>query len=260
MNATAPLHLLTIADGVAVVTLNRPEAMNSLNTQLRNELSVLMPRLDLDDAVRVIVITGAGDKAFCSGADLKERAARTTAAMVHDRLNVVAKWTSLVSNMRKPVIAAINGYCMAGGYELVLQCDISVASERAIFSLPETTHGFFPGGGACQRLPRLVGIQKAKELIFTGRRWDAKEALELGLVNKVVPHDKVMDETMALARRIAANPSIGVVQSKAAMNQSEEVGLTAGLRFDNQAWVGCMHSDEWKSKLDGFVKKERKPD
>jgi len=258
MNASTELHTLSVDNGVAVVTLNRPEAMNSLNTQLRNELSALMPSLDLRDDVRVIVITGAGDKAFCSGADLKERAARTTAQMVLDRHTVVSKWTSMVAGLRKPVIAAINGYCMAGGFELVLQCDISIASERAIFSLPETTHGFFPGGGACQRLPRLVGIQKAKELIFTGRRWDAQEAAALGLVNKVVPHDQVMAETLALAQRIAANPAIGVIQSKSAINQSQEVGLTAGLRFDNEAWVGCMHSDEWKAKLDGFVKKERK--
>jgi enoyl-CoA hydratase/carnithine racemase len=258
MNPANPLHLLKVDNNVAVVTLNRPEAMNSLNTQLRAELTALLPSLDTRDDVRVIVITGAGDKAFCSGADLKERAARTTAAMVHDRHHVVAKWTSMVAGMRKPVIAAINGYCMAGGFELVLQCDISIASERAIFSLPETTHGFFPGGGACQRLPRLIGIQKAKELIFTGRRWDAREAAELGLVNKVVPHDQLMAEVMALAQRIAANPAIGVIQSKSALNQSQEVGLTAGLRFDNEAWVGCMHSDEWKEKLGGFVKGERK--
>ncbi len=258
MNAIHPLHILAVDNGVAVVTLNRPEAMNSLNTQLRAELTALFPALDVRDDVRVIVITGAGDKAFCSGADLKERAARTTGQMVHDRHHVVAKWTSLVAGLRKPVIAAINGYCMAGGFELLLQCDISIASERAIFSLPETTHGFFPGGGACQRLPRLVGIQKAKELIFTGRRWDAQEAAQLGLVNKVVPHAKVMEEALALAQRIAANPMIGVVQSKSALNQSQEVGLTAGLRFDNEAWAGCMHSDEWKEKLGGFVKGERK--
>ena len=157
-----------------------------------------------------------------------------------------------------PVIAAINGYCMAGGFELALQCDISIASERAVFSLPEVTHGFFPGGGACQRLPRLVGIQKAKELIFTGRRWDAQEAAACGMVNKVVPHDKVMEEAMALAQRIAANPPIAVIQAKSALNQSQETGVTAGLRFDNEAWVGCMHSDEWKEKLGGFVRKERK--
>jgi enoyl-CoA hydratase/carnithine racemase len=258
MNATTSLHILTVENGIAVVTLNRPEAMNSLNTQLRSELMALLPQLDLRDDVRVIVITGAGNRAFCAGADLKERATRSTEAMVHDRHTVVAKWTSAIASMRKPVIAAINGYCMAGGFELALQCDISIASERAVFSLPEVTHGFFPGGGACQRLPRLVGIQKAKELILTGRRWDAQEAAALGMVNKVVPHDKVMEEAMALAHRIAANPPIAVIQAKSALNQSQETGVTAGLRFDNEAWVGCMHSDEWKEKLAGFVRKERK--
>ena len=258
MNATAPLHLLTVENGVAVVTLNRPEAMNSLNTQLRTELMTLLPQLDLRDDVRVIVITGAGDRAFCTGADLKERATRSTEDMVHDRHTMVAKWTSVIASVRKPVIAAINGYCMAGGFELALQCDISIASERAVFSLPEVTHGFFPGGGACQRLPRLVGIQKAKELIFTGRRWDAQEAAAFGMVNKIVAHDKVMEEAMALAQRIAANPPIAVIQAKSALNQSQETGVTAGLRFDNEAWVGCMHSDEWKEKLGGFVRKERK--
>jgi enoyl-CoA hydratase/carnithine racemase len=258
MNASQPLYLLAVEDGVAVVTLNRPEAMNSINARLRTELMALFPQLDAREDVRVIVITGAGDRAFCTGADLKERATRSTATMVHDRHTVVARSTSMVSSLRKPVIAAINGYCMAGGYELVLQCDITIASEKAVFSLPEVAHGFFPGGGACQRLPRLVGLQKAKELIFTGRRWDAAEALRLGLVNQVVPHDRVMPEALAMAKRIAAHPAIGVIQAKSALNQSQETPLTAGLRFDNEAWVGCMHSDEWKAKLGSFARGERK--
>ena len=255
---TAPLHLLSVEDGIAVVTLNRPEALNSVNKALRLELLELFPALDLRNDVKVIVITGAGDKAFCTGADLKERSTRTTEEMVHDRHYLTSKSTSILSNVSKPVIAAIKGYCMAGGYEMVLQCDITIASDNSIFSLPEVTHGFFPGGGACQRLPRLVGYQMAKELILTGRRWDAKEAKELGLINKVVPLDKVMDEAMAMARKIASYPSIGVIQAKRALNQSMETGLTAGLRFDVEAWVGCMHSDEWKERLGGFVRKERK--
>jgi enoyl-CoA hydratase len=208
--------------------------------------------------VKVVVITGTGDKAFCTGADLKERSTRSTEEMVYDRHYLTSKSTSVISSVTKPVIAAIKGYCMAGGYEMVLQCDISICAENSIFALPEVTHGFFPGGGACQRLPRLVGYQMAKELIFTGRRWDAKEAKTLGLVNKVVPADKVFEEAMAMARKIASYPSIGVVQAKRALNQSMEIGLTAGLRFDVEAWVGCMHSDEWKEKLGGFVRKERK--
>jgi enoyl-CoA hydratase/carnithine racemase len=256
--ANAPLLPCTVEDGIAVVTLNRPEALNSINRALRMEMMQLFPELDMRQDVKVIVITGAGDKAFCTGADLKERSTRSTEEMVHDRHYLTAKSTSIISSVSKPVIAAIKGYCMAGGYEMVLQCDISICSDNAIFSLPEVTHGFFPGGGACQRLPRLVGYQMAKELIFTGRRWDAKEAKELGLVNKVVALDKVMDEAMGMARKIASYPSIGVIQAKRALNQSMEVGLTAGLRFDVEAWVGCMHSDEWKEKLGGFVRKERK--
>lgn len=256
--SSASLHLLTVEDGIAVVTLNRPAALNSINRALRLELLELFPALDLRKDVKVIVLTGAGDKAFCTGADLKERATRTTEEMVYDRHYLTAKSTSTLSSVSKPVIAAIKGYCMAGGFEMVLQCDISIAADNAIFGLPEVTHGFFPGGGACQRLPRLVGYQMAKELILTGRRWDAKEAKELGLVNKVVPTDKVMDEAMAMARKIASYPSIGVIQAKRALNQSMEVGMTAGLRFDVEAWVGCMHSDEWKERLGGFVRKERK--
>ena len=256
--STKPTLLLAVDDGVAVVTLNRPEAMNSINGAMRQELMALFPALDMRKDVKVIVITGAGDKAFCTGADLKERSAKTTEEMVHDRHYLVAKSTSNISTISKPVIAAIKGYCMAGGYEMALQCDILIASDNAIFSLPEVTHGFFPGGGACQRLPRLIGYQMAKELIFTGRRWDAKEAKELGLVNKIMPLDKVMDEAMAMARKIASYPAIGVMQAKRALNQSMEVGLHAGLRYDVEAWVGCMHSDEWKDKLGGFVRKERK--
>lgn len=251
-------HLLSIEDGVALVTLNRPEALNSMNRALRLELLELWPQLDMDTNVKVIVITGAGDKAFSTGADLKERSARTTEEMVYDRHYLTGKTNGALSSVTKPVIAAIKGYCMAGGYEMVLQCDIAICAEDSIFSLPEVTHGFFPGGGACQRLPRLVGYQLARELIFTGRRWNAKEAKEMGLVNRVVSADKVLEEAMAMAKKIASYPSVGVIQAKRAMNQAMEVGLSAGLRYDVEAWVGCMHSDEWKDKLAGFVRKERK--
>jgi methylglutaconyl-CoA hydratase len=254
----APLHLLTVENGIALVTLNRPEALNSLNQALRLELMELFPALDLRKDVKVIVITGAGDKAFCTGADLKERSARTTEEMIDERYQLTGKTHVLLANISKPVIAAIKGYCMAGGYELVLQCDIAIASDNAVFSLPEVTHGFFPGGGACQRLPRLVGYQLAKELILTGRRWDAKEAKALGLINKIVPLDRVMDEAMAMARQIASHPAIGVIQAKRALNQAMETPLAAGLRYDLEAWLVCMHSDEWKEKLAGFVRKERK--
>jgi enoyl-CoA hydratase/carnithine racemase len=178
--------------------------------------------------------------------------------MVHDRHYMIPKFTVVVASVSKPVIAAVKGYCMGGGFELVLQCDISIAAENAIFALPEVTHGFFPGGGACQRLPRIIGYQKAKELILTGRRFDAKEAKELGLLNQIVPADQVLIEAMTMAKKIAAYPSMGVIQAKRAMNQSMETALSQGLRFDDEAWIVCMHSDAWKEKLGEFARKERK--
>jgi enoyl-CoA hydratase/carnithine racemase len=256
--ATAPLFTLSTENGVALVTLNRPEAHNALNRALRRELMELFPRLDQDPDVKVLVITGAGDKAFCTGADLKERSAGSTADMIDERRQVMARWTNALASVSKPVIAAINGYCMGGGFELALQCDISIASENAIFALPEVTHGFFPGGGACQRLPRLVGYQVARELVFTGRRWDAAEGKSMGLLNRVVPAGQALAEAMEMARRIAAFPPTGVVQAKRALNHSMEAGLAAGLRFDTEAWIACMHSDEWKQKLEAFARNERK--
>ena len=252
------LYTLGIAEGVALLTLNRPEAHNALNRALRVQLMEVFPKLDTDDAVKVIVITGAGDKAFCTGADLKERSARSTEEMIRERHHLMPQWTNALASVSKPVIAAVKGYCMAGGLELVLQCDISIAADNAVFALPEVTHGFFPGGGACQRLPRLVGYQMARELILTGRRWDAQEAKALGLVNRVVPLAQVLDEAMTMARRMASYPTTGLVQAKRAINHAMETGLTAGLRYDNEAWIGCMHSDEWRAKLEGFTTKERK--
>ena len=242
----------------AWIWLDNPGQYNSYTTEMVKGLIHAFRVASNERDVSCVVFTGAGDKAFCTGADLKERSAKTTEEMVFERHYMTSRSSSALAAVSKPVIAAIKGYCMAGGYEMVLQCDIAIASDNAIFSLPEVTHGFFPGGGACQRLPRLVGYQVAKELILTGRRWDAREAKELGLINKIVPLDKVMDEAMAMARKIASHPAVGVMQAKRALNQSMETGLSAGLRYDMEAWVGCMHSDEWKEKLGGFVRKERK--
>jgi len=253
------LYKLEIEDGIARITLNRPESMNSINYALRAELIELFPRLDATrEDVRVIVITGAGDRAFCSGADLKERAQQSTDAMYRYRRHVQGRWAALLANLSKPTIAAINGYCMGGGFEMALSCDVTIASERAIFSLPEVTHGFLPGAGGTQRLARLVGIQKAKELILTGRRMDAAEAERIGAVCRVVPHERLMEEAMNLARTIAKNPMIAVMQAKLAMNATQETGLASGLVLETESWLSCMLSEEWKERTQGFVRKERK--
>ena len=246
------LKTVDIADGVAVVTLNRPEAMNALNLKLREELIVLARELDADESVAAVVFTGAGDKAFCAGADLKERGTRTEQQLYDERRYFRGQWISFVASMAKPTIAAINGYCLGGGLELALQCDLRIASAKAVFGLPEVTLGFIPGAGATQRLPRAVGLQKAKELILTGRRFDASEAQEMGLVLRVVPHEKLLEEARSLARAIAANPRMSVIQAKVALNASQETLLAAGFQFETEAWMSCLLSDAWKGKLQRF--------
>ena len=245
---------VTINQGVAIVTLNRPESMNALNVSLREAISAMARELDTNDDVNAVVFTGAGDKAFCAGADLKERGQKSVQELYDQRRHGRPKFVSAVASMVKPTIAAINGYALGGGAELALQCDILVASERAQFGFPEVTIGFLPGGGACQRLPRLVGLQKAKELILTGKRIDAREAESLGLVARVVPHEALMSEALELARAIAANPRMSVVQAKIALNASQETTLAAGLQFENEAWLSCMLSEAWRSKISRFTR------
>jgi len=253
MSESPKILLVEKVDGVAVVTLNRPEVMNALNLPLRAQVSEAMAELDADRTVKVIVLTGAGDRAFCVGADLKERQQKTTEDMYQIRRHVYPKWVNVIAGVSKPTIAAVKGYCLAGGVELVLQCDITIAADNSVFGLPEVTLGFFPGAGACQRLPRIAGLPKAKELILTGRRFDAQEALQMGLVASLVPTEKVLDEAKKMARSIASNPPMSVMQAKIAINASQDIGISAGLRFENESWMSCMLSDVWKGKLEKFV-------
>lgn len=255
MSVDRKFVLVDIDHGVATVTLNRPEVMNAINLALREEVIQLAAELDANNDVRAVVLTGAGDKAFCVGADLKERQQKTTEEMYHFRRYVNPRWVSAIAGISKPTIAAVNGYCLAGGVELVLQCDLSIASDKAVFGIPEVSLGFLPGAGACQRLPRAIGASRAKELILTGRRFGAEEAERIGLITKVVPQAQVLRESQALAATIAANPPMSVIQAKIAVNASQETLLAAGLRFENEAWLSCMLSDTWKARLKDFVEK-----
>lgn len=242
-----------IENGVALVTITRPHVMNALNVQLREELIAAARELDLNPEVSVAVITGAGDKAFCAGADLKERGQQSVEDQYHYRRHLRPQWINAVAGMAKPTIAAVNGYCLGGGLELALQCDILIASEKASFGLPEVTLGILPGAGGTQRLPRAIGLQKAKEILLTGRRFDAREAERLGVVLRVVPHERLLPEALALARAIAANPVLSLIQAKLALNASQETTLAAGLQIENESWLSCILSGEWKSRLKRFA-------
>jgi len=249
---TTDVKTVEIVDGVAVVTFNRPHVMNALNIQLREEIMHLAHDLDEDPEVSVIVFTGAGEKAFCAGADLKERGQRSTQEMYDERRFFRGKWVNAIANIAKPTIAAINGYCLGGGLEVALQCDLRIASDNAKFGLPEVTLGFLPGAGGTQRLPRAIGLQKAKEMILTGKHVDAAEAERLGIVLKVVSRADLMSSTLTLAQSISKNPRMAVIQAKIAMNASQETMLSGGIQAENEAWLPCLLSDTWKAKLERF--------
>ncbi|MCK9276375.1 MAG: enoyl-CoA hydratase/isomerase family protein [Syntrophales bacterium] len=230
--------LLEINDKIATVTLNRPEARNAFNGGILRGLYEAAEHILGDPDIGVVILTGAGDKAFCAGTDLKMISSgedMTGGIQRHDRFGHIQIYRDCFTTYEKlpvPVIAAINGYCFGAGLELICGCDIRLADETALFSIPEAQLGIIPDGGGTQRLPRIVGVGKAKELIYTGRRIDAQEALRIGLVEHVFPKDMLMPEAVKLAREIAKNGA-PVVGCKRAINIAMSYPIDAGLMFES---------------------------
>jgi enoyl-CoA hydratase/carnithine racemase len=245
-------------NGAAVLTLNRPEVMNSLNFSLLNALKEQVENLRFDGKTRAVVVTGAGDKAFCAGADLKERATMEPAEVKRFIFAIRNLFTS-IEQLNKPVIAAVNGIALGGGTELALACDIRIASENASMGLTETRLAIIPGAGGTQRLPRLIGAGKAKELIFTGRRVDAKEALEIGLVNKVCAAGSLMEECMKMVEMIKETGPIAVEQAKYAINYGMETDIHTGLAIESNAYWATIPTEDRAEALKAFREK-RKPE
>ncbi|MCK5547777.1 MAG: enoyl-CoA hydratase/isomerase family protein, partial [Thermoplasmata archaeon] len=225
---------MEVKDGVGTIWVNRPDALNALNSKVLEELECAFYEMEKDDNVGIVVLTGTGEKAFVAGADIKEMLDKTPLQMREFTLRghrVMGK----IENLNKPVIAAINGFALGGGCELAIACDIRIASEKAKIGVPEVNLGIFPGFGGTQRLPRLVGRGKACELIFTGDMVDANEALRIGLVNRVVPPDGLLDEAYALAKKILGKGPIAVKLAKSSINRSQEGGLSNGLAYEIEA-------------------------
>lgn len=219
-------------DKVAKITLNRPEVMNAINLELAEELFRAWGDF-VDDPNRVVLlITGAGDKAFCTGADLKERGRRGEDVHVSSFWDASFRLPMRDKECFKPVVAAINGHCLAGGLELALLCDIRIASENATFGQPEIHWGIFPGMGATQRLPRILPYNLAAEILFTGRHIPAARALEIGLVNQVVPFQDLMDTAWALAEEISEKGPLALRAVKEALLRSYDLPLAQGLRLE----------------------------
>jgi enoyl-CoA hydratase len=252
----APENILVETRGrVGLVTLNRPKVLNALNDSLMNELGDALAAFDADEAIGAIVITG-NDKAFAAGADIgvmKDRSFRD----VYMGQYITRNWERLRS-IRKPVIAAVAGYALGGGCELAMMCDILIAADSAKFGQPEIKLGIIPGAGGTQRLPRAVGKAKAMDLVLTGRMMDAAEAERAGLVSRVVPADKLIDEALAAAERIAEFSLPSVMMAKEAVNRAYESPLAEGMLFERRLFHALFATEDQKEGMAAFVEK-RKP-
>ncbi|MBF0118953.1 MAG: enoyl-CoA hydratase/isomerase family protein [Desulfobacterales bacterium] len=244
-------------DKIAILKLNRPDVMNSFNFALLNALKKEIESIRFNAGVRVVIITGAGDKAFCSGADLKERASLSE-MQVKEFIFTIRNLFTSIQFLNKPVIAAVNGIALGGGTELSLACDIRIASENASMGLTETRLAIIPGAGGTQRLPRIVGVAKAKEMIFTGKRVDAKEALQIGLVNKVCKLEELLYECKKMAFEICETGPIAIEQAKYAINFGLESDINTGLAIESNAYWVTIPTQDRLEGLQAFREK-RKP-
>jgi enoyl-CoA hydratase len=241
---------------IGILTINRPEKMNALSNQLTSELKAILDEIEQDDKLRVLIITGAGDKAFMAGADINElviRDAQMGRKVSKERQDLFSR----IENLAVPVIAAVNGYALGGGLELALACSIRLCSEAAQFGAPEVKLGIIPGDGGTQRLPRIVGPGRAMEMVLTGDFIDAGEAFRIGLVNKVVPHQDLMEEAKKLAGRIAARPPLAVQYAKEAVNRSIGSGMESGYALESYLHALSCTTEDKKEGVSAFLEKRK---
>jgi enoyl-CoA hydratase len=248
--------LVNRENGIATITLNRPP-MNPLNSELFKEFSNAIDELAEDASVKVLVITGAGSKAFAAGADVSEMAYLSPVEVYG--FNMVSRTAfDKVENLGKPAIAALAGITFGGGCELALACDFRFAAENTKIAFPETGLGIIPGGGGTVRLPKLIGASKAKELIYAGDIIDAATAEKLGIVNKVVPVELLMDETLKFAAKLAAKPAVAMKMAKESINVGANLDTGSALYYENQCFITAFASADAKEGLGAFLEK-RKP-
>jgi enoyl-CoA hydratase len=257
MSDTAAPELITVrTEGrVGIVTLNRPKQLNALNDQLMNELGAALKAFDGDDGIGCMIVTG-GEKAFAAGADIGAMA-KYSFADVYKGDYITRNWETIRS-VRKPVIAAVSGFALGGGCELAMMCDFIIAADNAKFGQPEIKLGIIPGAGGTQRLPRAVGKSKAMDMALTGRMMDATEAERAGLVSRVVPLDKLMDETLGAALQICEFSLPSVMAAKECVNRAFEGGLADGVMFERRMFHALFATDDQKEGMAAFVEK-RKP-
>lgn len=249
--------LLEKEGNLAIVTINRPKALNALNSETLSDLDVVITNLENDNNIYCVIVTGSGEKSFVAGADISEM--KDLDEKQGEEFGVLGnKVFRRLENLDKPVIAAISGFALGGGCELAMSCDIRIASEKAKFGQPEAGLGITPGFGGTQRLPRIVGIGKAKELIYTGAIIKADEALRIGLVNKVVLLESLMEEARAMANMIIANAPIAVKLCKDAINRGMQVDMDSAIEIEAEDFGKCFATEDQVEGMSAFIERRAK--
>lgn len=246
--------LVEVDADIAVVSFNRPKALNALNRETLEEFIETINSLDSNDEVKVVIITGAGEKAFIAGADIAEMKDMNPLQAL-DFIKLGHKAISNLEKIEKPSIASVNGFALGGGAELTLACDFTFASENAKFGFPEVGLGIFPGFGGTQRLPRLIGKARAKELILTGKMISAQEAYDIGLVNRLFPAENLLNETKKAASKIASNGTVGVRLAKSAIDKGYDLDLANGCALERNTISLCFASEDQKKRMTAFLEK-----
>lgn len=241
---------------IGIVTVNRPKQMNSMNSLTRSELAGAFNLLENDNDIAVILLTGSEGKAFIAGADIKEFLNQT----IETEKQLEEDWivTTIISNLKKPVIAVIDGFCLGGGLELAMSCDLRIASDRSKLGQPEINIGIIPGAGGTQRLTRLIGEGRAMEMILTGRMITAEEAFSYGIVNFVYNSDDLMDEAIQIANTIGEKSKYAVERAKKSVKAVSEMNLKDGLKLEREMFIECLNSEDGEEGITAFIEK-RKP-
>jgi enoyl-CoA hydratase len=249
--------LVEVSEGIAKITFNRPKVLNAMSYDVMSELACALYECDQNDAVKSLILTGAGEKAFVAGADISQMQ-NSTPVEIMKLMELGQSTLRFLETMGKPSIAAVNGFALGGGTEIAMACDIRIAAESAMFGQPEILIGILPGWGGTQRLPRLVGMGIAKELILGGGQINAQRAYEIGLVNKIVPQAQLMDEAEKLAKKFTTLPGFALKMAKNAMNYGLDMSLEGGVKLELSAISQCFSTQDQKEGMKAFLEK-RKP-
>ena len=247
--------LVNYEENVGILTLNRPTALNALNSSLIKEIGIVLKKFEQDEKVRSIIITG-GEKAFAAGADIKEMQSKSFIDVYIEDF-ITRDWEQ-INNCRKPIVAAVAGYALGGGCELAMMCDFIIAADNAKFGQPEIQIGIIPGSGGTQRLARFIGKSKTMEMVLTGRLMDAKEAEKSGLVSRVVPAEELLKDTIKTAKEIACKSLPSVLMAKESVNRAFETSLQEGIKFERRLFHSAFALDDQKEGMAAFIEK-RKP-